>query len=57
MKQWVVTGTTKDFDGLEFQDAQPPKVGDSDVLVKLSGVSLNFRDLIIPKVRISPHGS
>jgi hypothetical protein len=51
IKQWVVTGTDKGFDGLELQDAHMPKVGDNDVLVKLHAASLNYRDLIIPKVR------
>lgn len=50
MKQWTITGTEKDFDGLEFGDVQVPKVGDNDVLVKIGGVSINYRDLIIPKV-------
>lgn len=50
MKQWTITGTDKDFDGLEYGDADVPKVGDNDVLVKINGASLNFRDLIIPKV-------
>ncbi|KAI1770998.1 NAD(P)-binding protein [Hypoxylon cercidicola] len=48
-KQWIVTGVEKGFDGLEFVDAEIPKVGDSDVLVKLHAASLNYRDLIIPK--------
>lgn len=54
MKQWVVTGTDKGLDGLQLQDAQLPKVGDNDVLVKLRGASLNYRDLIIPKVGAVP---
>lgn len=50
MKQWTITGTDKDFNGLEFGEVQVPRVGDNDVLVKIQGVSLNYRDLIIPKV-------
>lgn len=50
MKQWTVTTTEKDFGGLEYGDVDVPKVGDNDVLVKINGASLNFRDLIIPKV-------
>lgn len=50
IKQWVVTGTDNGFDGLQLQDAQLPKVGDSDVLVKFHAASLNYRDLIIPLV-------
>ncbi|KAJ0108977.1 hypothetical protein J7T55_005525 [Diaporthe amygdali] len=49
VKQWTVTGTDKGFDGLEFGDAPVPKVGENDVLVKIQGASLNYRDLIIPK--------
>ncbi|KAK0625147.1 hypothetical protein B0T17DRAFT_492887 [Bombardia bombarda] len=49
-KQWVVETTKKDFDGLVFHDDAPvPQVGDNDVLVRLHGASLNFRDLIMPK--------
>lgn len=49
VKQWTVTSTEKGFDGLEFGDAQLPKVGENDVVVKIQGASLNYRDLIIPK--------
>ncbi|CAJ2509457.1 Uu.00g144830.m01.CDS01 [Anthostomella pinea] len=48
-KQWSVTGTDKDFDGLQYVDVPVPKVGEHDVLVKLHAASLNYRDLIIPK--------
>lgn len=52
MKQWVVEGKDRDFDGLVYQDAaHVPKVGESEVLVKLQAASLNYRDLIIPKVQ------
>lgn len=50
MKQWVVESKEKDFDGLVYQDAPVPKVGENEVLVKLQAASLNYRDLIIPKV-------
>lgn len=49
-KQWIVTGKDKDFDGLQTKDAKVEGLGDHDVLVKLRGASLNYRDLIIPKV-------
>ncbi len=54
-KQWLNERVTNDsFDGLVYQDKAPlPKVGDTEVLVKLSGASLNFRDLIIPRVHFS----
>lgn len=48
-KQWSVTGTDKDFDGLELSEQAIPKIGDNDVLIKLHAASLNYRDLIIPK--------
>lgn len=50
MKQWTVLNKDNDFDGLSYGDAPIPKVGDNDVLVKLHAASLNYRDLIIPKV-------
>ncbi|KAF3387602.1 hypothetical protein F1880_000834 [Penicillium rolfsii] len=49
MKQWVVESKDKDLDGLVYQDAPVPKVGESEVLVKLQAASLNYRDLIIPR--------
>lgn len=51
MKQWVVEGQNEEFDGLIYQDALVPKVGENEVLVKIHVASLNYRDLIIPKVR------
>ena len=51
-KQWTVTGSDKGFDGLEFRDGKVPDVGDTDVLVKFHAASINYRDLIIPKVPI-----
>lgn len=52
MKQWVVSGKDKGFDGMSFGEAPIPKVGENEVLVKFQAASLNFRDLIIPKVHI-----
>lgn len=54
VKQWTVTSIEKGFDGLEFGEAQLPKVGENDVVVKIQGAALNYRDLIIPKVKL-PH--
>lgn len=51
MKQWLVTSKDKGFDGLSFSEAPMPKVGENEVLVKFHAASLNFRDLVIPKVR------
>lgn len=48
-KQWTVTGTNEGFDGLTFEDATIPQVGENEVLVKLHAASLNYRDLVIPK--------
>lgn len=48
-KQWTVTGTGKELETLQYGDGEVPKVGDSDVLVKLHAASLNYRDLIIPR--------
>ncbi|CAD6567429.1 MAG: hypothetical protein ASARMPRED_000826 [Alectoria sarmentosa] len=49
-KQWTVQA--KDgFDSLKFHDnADIPPLGDHDVLVNFHYTSLNYRDLIIPKV-------
>ncbi|KAJ4326299.1 hypothetical protein N0V84_003165 [Fusarium piperis] len=38
------------FDGLELKESVPlPKLGDHDVLVQIEAVSLNYRDLAIPR--------
>lgn len=50
MKQWFIQDKEHDFDGLVYQDAAVPEVGENEVLVKLEAASLNYRDLIIPKV-------
>ncbi|KAI4180240.1 MAG: hypothetical protein L6R41_007366 [Letrouitia leprolyta] len=48
-KQWTIAGTSG-FDSLKFDEkAQIPQLGDHDVLVHFHYVSLNYRDLIIPK--------
>lgn len=52
MKQWVVEDKEHGFDGLVYKDAAVPKVGENEVLVKLHAASLNYRDLVIPKVWI-----
>lgn len=56
-KQWKVQKIVKgSFDGLVYEDAPVPKIGETDVLVKMQGASLNYRDLIIPIVRtLLPH--
>lgn len=52
-KQWVIASEKKDLDGLEFVDAEVPKCGETEVLVKMHAASLNYRDLAIPKVCLS----
>ncbi|KAK5188251.1 hypothetical protein LTR99_011269 [Exophiala xenobiotica] len=46
-KLWRVTGYDG-FDSLKFIEEPVPELGDSEVLVKIRAVSLNFRDIIIP---------
>lgn len=49
--EYRVTGDAKDFSNLKYaESAEIPKLGDHDVLVKIEAASLNYRDLIIPKV-------
>ncbi|KPM36918.1 hypothetical protein AK830_g9657 [Neonectria ditissima] len=46
--QWNVVG----LDGLEslkYTERPVPELGDSQVLVKIQGASINFRDLVIPR--------
>ncbi|KAJ4395250.1 hypothetical protein N0V85_006615 [Neurospora sp. IMI 360204] len=47
--QYVVTSKEKGFDGLIRQEGPVPKPGANEVLVRLYGASLNYRDLIIPQ--------
>ncbi|KKY22160.1 putative alcohol dehydrogenase [Phaeomoniella chlamydospora] len=48
-QQWLVEDTTG-FDALKLQKDVPiPALGDHDCLVEIKAVSLNYRDLIIPK--------
>lgn len=53
MKQWTISDTKNGFDDLKLEDVAIPQVGETEVLVKLHAASLNFRDLIIPKVNYS----
>lgn len=49
-KQWTVQGQNG-FDSLQFNEkAEIPKLGENEVLVHFYAASLNYRDLIIPKV-------
>ena len=51
-KQWTVDGKNG-FESLNFHEkADIPTLADHDVLVNFHYASLNYRDLIIPKVRL-----
>lgn len=53
-KAWTVHGNNG-FDSLVFNAQSPiPQLLESDVLVKLHAVSLNYRDISIPKVFAIP---
>jgi len=55
--QWNVVGQ-EGFDSLKFSEkVEIPKLGDHDVLVNFHYTSLNYRDLIIPKVPSRHHAS
>ncbi|OJJ89281.1 zinc-dependent alcohol dehydrogenase family protein [Aspergillus glaucus CBS 516.65] len=46
---WTVLDKENGFDSLTFGEADVPKVGENEVLVKFYAASLNYRDLIIPQ--------
>lgn len=52
-RAWSIAETKKDsFDSLVLKESVPiPKLGERDILVQIEAVSLNYRDLAIPKVR------
>lgn len=49
--EYRVTGQVREnFSTLEYvESVEIPELGDHDCLVKINAVSLNYRDLIIPK--------
>ncbi|KAM0280185.1 hypothetical protein ACHAO9_011339 [Fusarium lateritium] len=51
-RAWSIREINADnFDGLELKESVPlPNLGDHDVLVKIEAVSLNYRELAIPRV-------
>lgn len=53
-RAWSVRDIHSDsFDGIVLQEDVPlPELRDNDVLVQIEAVSLNYRDLAIPRVRI-----
>ncbi|KAK0610939.1 hypothetical protein B0T14DRAFT_500131 [Immersiella caudata] len=48
-KQWFVKSTGKGIDGLVLESGPVPSPGENEVLVKVQGASLNYRDLAIPR--------
>ncbi|KAL6702276.1 NAD(P)-binding protein [Trichoderma pleuroticola] len=50
-RAWSVRGIHSDsFDGLALEENVPlPKLGEHDVLIQIEAVSLNYRDLAIPR--------
>ncbi|KAL7901566.1 hypothetical protein HDV63DRAFT_377307 [Trichoderma sp. SZMC 28014] len=50
-RAWSIAETKKDsFDSLVLKESVPiPKLGERDILVQIEAVSLNYRDLAIPK--------
>jgi NADPH:quinone reductase-like Zn-dependent oxidoreductase len=52
-KAWTVEGTGS-FDSLKFDKERAiPEFSDNEVLVKFHAASLNYRDVMIPLVRLS----
>lgn len=51
-RAWSIDAINKDsFDSLVLKEnVSLPSLGDHDVLVQIEAVSLNYRDLAIPKV-------
>jgi NADPH:quinone reductase-like Zn-dependent oxidoreductase len=50
-KQWLIAGNKRGLDELQFREGPVPKVTPNGVLVKLHAAALNYRDIIIPRVR------
>ncbi|KAJ9148450.1 Zinc-type alcohol dehydrogenase-like protein [Pleurostoma richardsiae] len=48
-KQWQITDEARDFGDLALVEAPLPPLGDSEVLIKIEAVSLNYRDVAMPK--------
>jgi hypothetical protein len=51
-KQWRLNGFTG-FDSIVLKNGTILSIGDSDVLVRWKYASLNYRDLVIAKVRFA----
>jgi len=50
MQQWILQGQNG-FNDLQITESPVPEASDNDVLVKFHAASLNYRDLMIVKVR------
>lgn len=50
-KQWVINGTSQGIDEWQYKDGQITQPDDYSVVVKLSAAAINFRDLMIARVR------
>ncbi|KAK0648326.1 hypothetical protein B0T16DRAFT_491145 [Cercophora newfieldiana] len=48
-KQWTIKSADRGIDGLVLESGPVPTPGEGEVLVRLHGASLNYRDLIIPR--------
>jgi hypothetical protein len=53
---WIIHASNSDakgFENLKFEKEYPlPDVGEDECLVQIQAVSLNYRDLVIPKVNV-----
>ena len=50
-KKWSVVQGTGGSNSLELENVSLPDLGEDDVLVRIRAVSLNFRDLMVVRVR------
>jgi hypothetical protein len=54
---WVIHASNNDakgFENVKFEKEYPlPEVSEDECLVQIQAVSLNYRDLVIPKVKIA----
>lgn len=54
VKRWTIESQKDDLSGLEYGDgALESNLGPDDVLVEMRTGSINYRDLVIAKVKLS----
>lgn len=54
VKRWVIDSQNDDLSGLKYVDATlDTNLGPDDVLVEMRVGSINYRDLVIGKVKLS----